>query len=462
MKSTTTPKKLNLLSIAWPIFVEQGLRMLIGTVDVFMISRISDHAMAGVSVANQIAIFCIIGFNFIGIGSSIVITHFLGAGDRAGADRLTTSAIALNTWLGIVTSVAVYFGAARLLGLMQTPAELLPFAVPFLTMFGGSLFMEAMNMSIAAILRAHGHTRDAMFVTVGQNIINTSGNFILLFGLFGAPKMGVEGVALSGVFSRVAASLAFWLLLDYRTHLRLRALDFFRIDWSKIWQVLRIGLPAAGENLCYWSAFMFMTTFIARLGSDSLAIQTYTIQIQWIVILFSISIGLGTEIIIGHLVGAGKFEEAYRELLRSLRLGFIISITAILIVAALAPAILGMFTTNAVILSGSTVLLRIAILLEPGRIFNIIVINSLRATGDVGFPIIMAVLSMWGLWIPLAWLLGIHFGWGMPGIWVAMATDEWFRGVLMYRRWKSRAWLKHAQHSRDQVTAPPFPVVQEG
>lgn len=457
----STPIKLSLIAIAWPIFIEQGLRMLIGTVDVFMVSHVSDNAVAGLSVANQIIIFCIIGFNFIGIGSSIVITHYLGAGDRSGAERLTTSAIAINTWLGVITSITVFFGAGWLLGIMQTPEALMPYALPFLSMMGGTLFMESMNMSIAAVLRAHGHTRDAMLVSVGQNIINVVGNCILLFGLLGAPQMGVVGVALSSVFSRCCASLAFWLLLDYRTHLRLRALDFIRIDWDKIWRVLRIGLPAAGENLCYWSAFMLTTTFIARMGSESLAIRAYTLQIQWLVILFSISIGLGTEIIIGHLVGAGKFEEAYHELLRSLRLGFAISIGAILVIAAFAPMILGLFTTNAVIVAGGTVLLRIAILLEPGRIFNIIVINSLRATGDVGFPITMAVFSMWGIWIPLAWVLGVHFGWGLPGIWIAMATDEWLRGVLMYRRWKSRAWIKHAQRSREQVTGTPFVQAQE-
>ena len=461
MKSST-PIKLNLLAIAWPIFVEQGLRMLIGTVDVFMVSHVSDHAVAGLSVANQIIILFIIAFNFIGIGASVVITHYLGAGDRPGADRLTTSAIGVNTWLGLAASVAVYFGAAPLLRLMHLPPELLPYALPFLSMMGGSLFMESMNMSIAAALRAHGHTRDAMFVSVGQNIINVCGNCILLFGLLGAPQMGVVGVALSGVFSRCCASVAFWILLDYRTHLRLRALDFVRIDWGKVGRALRIGLPAAGENMCYWLAFMLMTTFIARLGGDSLAIQSYTIQIQWVVILFSISIGLGTEIIIGHLIGAGKFEEAYRELLRSLRLGFVTAIGAILIVAAFAPLLFRVFTTNALIISGGTVLLRIAILLEPGRIFNIIVINSLRATGDVGFPISMAVLSMWGMWIPLAWLLGIHLGWGLPGIWLAMTADEWLRGILMYRRWKSRAWLKHAQRSRDQIVGASLPVTQEG
>jgi Na+-driven multidrug efflux pump len=89
-----------------------------------------------------------------------------------------------------------------------------------------------------------------------------------------------------------------------------------------------------------------------------------------------------------------------------------------------------------------------AILLEPGRVLNVVIISSLRATGDVGFPIQMAVLSMWCVWVPLAWLLGLKLHFGLPGIWIAMMTDEWLRGLLMYWRWKKRRWVKHAERSR--------------
>jgi putative MATE family efflux protein len=445
--------KLTLLAIAWPIFIEQALRMSIGTVDTFMVSHVSDGAVAGLSVAHQIVFLFLIAFNFIGIGTSVVLTHFLGANDRVGADQITTNAIATNTWLGLVASIGVYFCAAPMLRLMHLPEDLMQYAVPFLSLMGGTLFMESMNMSIAAVLRAHGHTRDAMFVALGQNILNVAGNAILLFGLFGAPKMGVLGVALSSVFSRCCACVAFWILLDRRTHLRLKARDFVTISWVKVKRILHIGLPAAGENMCYWLALMVVTTFTARLGASSLAIQSYTLQIQSLVMLFSLSIGIATEILIGHLVGAGLFEEAYRTLLKSLRTGFMASTGAVLFVAILAPFIFGIFTQDVAIIAGGTLLLRVAILLEPGRVFNIVVINSLRATGDVGFPIKMAVMSMWLVWVPLAWLLSLKLGLGLAGIWLAMATDEWLRGVLMYRRWKSRRWIKYAERSRAHVAA---------
>jgi putative MATE family efflux protein len=444
--------KTGLLAIAWPIFIEQTLRMAIGTVDTFMVSHVSDGAVAAVNVANQVVVFFLISFNFIGIGTSVVITHYLGARDRAGADQIASNAIAANTWLGAAFSAAVYLFALPMLHLMQLPESLMVYALPFLTLMGGTLFMESMNISISATLRAHRHTRDAMLVTLGQNILNVAGNWITLFGLFGCPRMGVLGVALSGVFSRCVACVALWILLDYHTHLRFRALDFVSISFNRVRRILHIGLPAAGEQMCYWTAFMVVTTFVARMGADSLTTQSYALQIQRLAMLFSFSIGLGTEILIGHLVGAGQFEDAYHRLLKSLRTGLTIVSIAMLGIACVAPFLLGFFTRNAAILAGGVLLLRLAILLEPGRVFNVIVISSLRATGDVGFPIKMAVLSMWLVWVPLAWLLGIRFHMGLPGIWIAMMTDEWTRGILMYRRWKSRRWIEHAERMRAHAT----------
>jgi putative MATE family efflux protein len=449
--SSPSPAKAGLIALAWPIFIEQTLRLLIGTVDVFMVSHVSDGAVAALGVANQIIVFFLIAFNFIGIGTSVVITHHLGAKDRAGADRIASSAIAVNTWLGALFSATVYFLAHPLLRLMQLPESLMDYALPFLTLMGGTLFMESMNVSIAGVLRAHNHTRDAMLVTVGQNILNVIGNSITLFGLFGCPRLGVLGVALSGIVSRGVACIALWILLDYHTHLRFRALDFVSVKWISVKRILHIGLPAAGEQMCYWSAFITVTTFIARMGPDALAEQSYVLNIQRFAMLFSFSIGLGTEILIGHLVGAGQFEDAYKALLKSLRTGLILVSVAIVCVAVMAPVLLGAFTKSAVILATGTILLRLAVILEPGRVFNVIVISSLRATGDVYFPIKMAALSMWCVWVPLAYFLGVKMHFGLVGVWIAMMTDEWLRGVLMFWRWKSRKWLKHAERSRAHV-----------
>jgi putative MATE family efflux protein len=460
-KSAAVPVKLSLLAIAWPIFIEQTLRILIGTVDTFMVSHVSDGAVAALGIANQFVVLALICFNFIGIGASVVTSHHVGAGDLPGAEKIVMTAIAVNTWIGLLASFVAFFCAGPLLRLMQLPPDLMGYALPFLTMMGGTLFMEAMNTAIGASLRAHGHTRDAMVVTVLQNVLNIAGNCILLFGLFGAPRMGVTGVALSSVASRVVATVVLWILLDRRLKLKLRARDFLDLPLARLKRILHIGLPAAGEHMSYWVSLMVITSFAARLGAESLATMTYTMNVQRLVILFSIALGLGTEILIGRLIGAGEFEEAYQRVMESVRAGLLIATGAILVVVVFAKPLLGLFSHNAAIIAGGVWLLRMSVAYEPGRVFNIVIINALRATGDARFPIQIAACSQWLLSVPLCWLFGITLGWGLTGIWIAMMIEEWLRGLLMYRRWKRRDWLKYAQRSRSQVSANTLPLIPE-
>ncbi len=141
-------------------------------------------------------------------------------------------------------------------------------------------------------------------------------------------------------------------------------------------------------------------------------------------------------------------EEANRSLLRSLRTGVGIALAGAIAVALAAPHILGTFTSDAAIVAGGTRLLWLGLLIEPGRVFNIVVIGSLRATGDAVFPVAMGAASMWLLWVPLAWVLSRHTPLGITGIWIAIVFDEWLRGLMMLARWRSRRWEAHARESR--------------
>jgi Na+-driven multidrug efflux pump len=236
---------------------------------------------------------------------------------------------------------------------------------------------------------------------------------------------------------------------------------------AQIRRVLHIGLPAAGENISYWLAFMVITTFIARMGATPLATQTYTLNIERWVIIVNVSIGLATEIIIGHLIGAGLFEAAYKELLRSLRIAFCLAIGGMVILSLMAPWLIGLFTSTQAVILGGALLIRLGLLLEPGRVFNVVVINSLRATGDARFPVIAGFICMWGVWVPNAWFLGLKLHWGLVGIWISMTCDEWLRGILMYFRWRRRKWLPAAHRSRanargDAVAEAQSAAPQEG
>jgi Na+-driven multidrug efflux pump len=140
------------------------------------------------------------------------------------------------------------------------------------------------------------------------------------------------------------------------------------------------------------------------------------------------------------LVGAGKKEEAYRTCLKSLRVALLIVFCMSIVIFTFSKNLLALFTEDQSIIDLGNKLLLLSIFLEPGRVFNVVIINSLRAAGDVKFPVIMGVFSMWGVAVLLSFLLGIKFSLGLLGVWIALGCDEWCRGLAMLFRWRSRAW----------------------
>ncbi|MES2149129.1 MAG: MATE family efflux transporter [Pseudomonadota bacterium] len=450
---TKNIRTMGLFAITWPIFIEQLSHILPGIVDTFMVSHLGDAAVAGLAVANQIVVFFITLFSFVGIGSAVVLTHCLGAGERAGAERVAATAIGVNAWLGVAVSLLVWAFSAQMLQLLRLPPALMPYAQPFLALMGGTLFLESANIAFGAVLRAHGHTREVMFIALGMNLLNFILNVLLIFGLFGFPKMGVVGTALSTVISRALACLALAWLLRRQVRLQLRWHFLTRFSGAVLRRILGIGVPAAGENLCWWMSFMVITYFIGQMGETALATFSYAFQLSMAMMMLGIAIGIGTEIMIGHLVGAGEIEQAYRQLLRSLRVGLAVTVVASCMVVLAAPHLFSLFSADPLVVAGGAFLLRFSLLLEPGRTFNLVVINALRATGDARFPVLMGVCSMWGVAVPLAWWLGLHLGWGLPGVWIAFTCDEWVRGLAMYARWRSRVWVRHAHAVRAQLAS---------
>ena len=306
--TTAARPRLSLAALAWPIFVESGSRVLIGTVDTFMVSRVSDGAVAALGVANQVVNLGLMLFTFIGAGSTVVMTHHLGAGDRRGADRIAALAMSINGWLGLLVSAAVVALAALVLRLMQLPSALMGYALPFLRIMGGTLVIESVNVVMSATLRARGRTRETMAVMLGQNALNAVGNCLLLFGLAGLPRLGVVGVAISGVVSRVVAFAALRAMVHRRTGVRVGVRDAFSFPAAQVRRVLELGVPIAGENVCWALAFMAVTSFVARMGASSLAAQSYTMQLTTWATLLGSAVAFGNQILVGHLVGDGAGE----------------------------------------------------------------------------------------------------------------------------------------------------------
>jgi Na+-driven multidrug efflux pump len=153
-----------------------------------------------------------------------------------------------------------------------------------------------------------------------------------------------------------------------------------------------------------------------------------------------VSIGSAAQLKVGYLVGSGRHAEAKQRVYRYFALASACTVFSMLLLELFHRSILGMFSVDPGILALASTVLLIALVHEPGRNFNTVFIPALKGAGDVRFPVTMGILSMWGIGVTGAWLLGIRLHWGLIGVWIAMATDEWLRGLVMLRRWRSGAW----------------------
>lgn len=176
------------------------------------------------------------------------------------------------------------------------------------------------------------------------------------------------------------------------------------------------------------------------MGIVAINAKIYANMLSMFTYMIALAAANATQIIVGHSVGAHDYDFAYHRVLKTLRFGMIISISVAIVNWLISPFTLGLFTGDkAVIALGSSVMF-IAIILEFGRTTNLVIINSMKAAGDVKFPTALAIFSMWLLSVGLGWLLGIYSGMGLTGIWIAMAADEIFRGVVVFIRWIKGGW----------------------
>ncbi|GMB08866.1 MATE family efflux transporter [Thermolongibacillus altinsuensis] len=436
----TEQKKLSLFSLTWPIFIELTLYMLMGNADTLMLSQYSDEAVAAVGVANQILYMVIVMFGFIATGTSILIAQYAGAKKEKTAAEIAAVSIWANLLFGIVLSALLLAFSKPILQMMKLPHELFPEAHSYLIIVGGFSFIQALIMTIGAILKSYGFTRDTMHVTIGMNVLNVIGNYLFIFGPLGIPVLGVEGVALSTTVSRAIGLIVSFMILWKRMSTPLPLFRFASLSMGHIKNLLKIGIPSAGEHIAYNTSQMVITYFITILGTEALTTKVYAQNIMMFIFLFSVAISQGTQIIIGHFVGAQKYEEAYRRCLKSLRLAIVISMIIASIFSFFSDSLFAIFTNNERIIEVGGTLILLTIILEPGRSFNLVIINSLRAAGDVKFPVYIGIASMWGVSVPIAYILGIHFGLGLAGIWIAFIADEWLRGLLVLWRWRSNVW----------------------
>ena len=438
MANTSLKRQLKVITI--PVFVELALVMLLGAVDTVMLSRYSDNSVAAVGLDNQLMSLIFLVYQFFSMGAAILCAQYIGAGMRKRLVQVVGMALVVNLLLGMGVSALLFFYAEHLLILMGLRPELMGDGLVYLKLTGALSFFQALSLTFSASLRSADKVVWPMAVTGIVNVLNILGNYVLIFGHWGFPQLGVEGAAIATAASR-AVSMVLLAIVHFRVHIPRFPLSYFRpIPWKELRNLLKIGIPAMSENISYSLSQVVITYFINQISNEALAARTYCANMIMFVYLFCLSITQGGDILVGHLVGQWRHQAAYVLGNYFFRWALIITLTGSVMLALAGPTLLNAFTDNEEIIQMGIWVLVVDVFLEAGRTSNIFAGSTLRATGDVVYPFVVGIIFQWSIAVGLSYVIGIPLGYGLVGMWIGFALDESIRGIILVRRWQSGKW----------------------
>ena len=430
----------SLLSISWPVMITLAVGISGPIIDAWFLSRVSDDAAAGVGATLPVFVLLQTILNALGQAGAGVAGQYLGARRARLADATFTVMVSLLAIGGLGLGALLSLTSPWVVYVLGLRGQIAGYSVDFLRIIGAGFVGRAIIAGLTNLLAARGLTKWNLGVSIGIVGLNVLFNMLLVGELFGLPCMGVQGVAVATVLS--------WGIVCLTTlTLVMRRLGFHP-SWVLLWlgwkrvlrHLIRIGLPSAVEPIAYQLYQVALASQVVRLGKFALTARVYAANLANLPVLFSYGLGFGAQILVSHLVGARDFTTAHRRLKAAVAWGAGLSLASSVALAASGPWLLGLFSRDTGIVALGALLLWIDVLVQPAKAANIAITFSLRASGDSRFPAIVGSTLMWTVGIGAAFGLAFGAGWGVVGIWLGMAVDEWVRALVNGWRWKSGAW----------------------
>ena len=427
--------------LAWPSVLTMLLQTFNSFLDRFFVGHLGSDALAAVGVGGQFMFLLMSVGMSISVGTSALVSRFTGASEPDQAKLAANQSL----WVGVITAVlcAALVWPLRpvVVHWMGVDPRASALCVRYLSLTLLGIPALFVMLILSSVFRGLGDTVTPLRVMIGVNIIHLSGDYLLIFGKFGFPKMGLIGGATALITSQVVGALLYFWFLQ-RSPMRGFGTRLKRLDWDWAKRILNIGLPAAGQNVSRVLSMMVFTGVLARSPQATAAVAALTIGLTSESIAFmpgfAFSMAAGT--LTGQNLGAGNPGRAERAAWAALQQGLGIMIVMGAVFFLLARPFAHIFTHDPEVVPLTVSYLRIAALSEPFLALGMILTGALNGAGETKAPAWAGIATMWGVRLPLAWLLIYGVGFGATGAWWAMTVSTALNGLVALALFKWGRW----------------------
>lgn len=440
----------SLLVLVVPISIQNLLTALVNSVDIFMLGYVGQNELSAVSLANQY-MFILWGFFFgINSASTLMNSQYWGKGDLKAIQAVFGIALKISLVVTGIVSVGCIFFSRQLMTLYTNDAVLIDIGVDYLRTIGISYLIMAFSQCYQCLLRSVEQAQKSTLISTFTLFLNITLNAVFIFGLFGAPKLGVIGVAIATTIARVLELVI--CLGDYirggvfKPDLKL-LLGFHKQLQSDF---IRYAGPALVNDLSWTLAFSTYSIILGHLNNDMVAASSVATTIRDLFTTFCFGIGSGGTVILGKELGADHIEKAKEDASVLCVVTFVFTALMGIVLVSVRHPIMGLFTLTETAYGYLNIMILISGYYIIGQAMNTLLIAGVfRSGGNTKFGMICDTVTMWCVSVPLGFITAFVLKWPPMWVYFVLCLDEFWKIPVVYRYYKSGKWLNNI--TRDEV-----------
>jgi putative MATE family efflux protein len=433
-------KSKHILKLAIPATIENILHALVGFIDTLMISRIGLIAVTAIGISNNILAVYLAVFIALGVGTSSLISRYLGSGKVDDAKKIAIQSTGLSIITGIIFGLITMFFGKQILGIMGAESEVIENAISFFYIVGGTSVFISLVTVFGSILRATGDTKSPMIVNTIVNILNVIIDYIFIFGLGPIPAMGVLGTAIGTVVSRIIGSIIMFLKIK-KTSLSFKFGEIFK--QSNYTELIELSIPAALERLVMRLGQVVYFGLIVSIGVKTYAAHTIAGNIEVFTYMPGYGLTTAASILVGNSIGAGNKKEAFEYGTLAVKIGVIIMSMGGIVLYFSSPWFATWFTQDSEVIEKIITALHIDAFAQIPVAISVIFAGALQGMGDTKSPLYSTVIGMWGIRVLGIYILCVKFNMDIAGIWISILIDITIRAIFLTIRFRNKTIKKN-------------------
>ncbi|MDD6402130.1 MAG: MATE family efflux transporter [Lachnospiraceae bacterium] len=435
-----------MIKLVVPIVIQNILNAAISSADVVMLKFVGQSAISAVSLATQYANILFSVFFGLGTGVTMLCAQYYGKGDLKAIDIVQGIAMRFAIISSVAFALAALFIPELMMRVFTSDEELIKVGVEYIRWISISYLCMGIIEVYMSVLRSIGRVAICTILNVGAFFVNIGINSIFIFGLFNAPKIGAQGVAIATSATRLMELVGCIIISINSKDVKLAVKSIFIRNKVLFKDFVRLSLPALFNDVVWGLGFSMYSVIIGHLGSDAVAANSFVVVARNFGTILCFGIAGGGTILLGNILGENKLDLARIYAKRILKMTIIGGIVGGLMVVAAIPFIVvyAKNTLTATAIHYLKIMLLINGYYISGTAVNTVLIAGVfRAGGDSKFGLICDIIDMWVYAVPLGLISAFILKLPVLVVYFLLCTDEFVKWPWVFKRYKSEKWLKN-------------------